>query len=376
MDHPRVKGLDSVRGIAALIVLMCHLFRITFLEANPHTLESEINYTFLQYLVNGRLAVIIFFVLSGFVLCYTVFPKNEPFSYKTYSVKRIARIYIPYIVVMAVSWELYKHATLVNHSIPVSWDDWRAPKTVQALTGMLFMGGFVGDNVLDGVTWTLFIEMQISLVFPSLVFLIKKYGVWALAGCLAVSMIASKLYVMVDGNSLMQLARTLPGRVFLTIYYMQFFAVGIFIFLNSAMIQTWVKKVPLAVHIGIVAVLLLTPFKLYRDHFLLADMVYLVIAALVIIYCISFEKVARALSAGFLQWLGSISYSLYLVHPPILFTAAFLLYHHLPMDVIVLIAFPVIFIAADLSHRFIEIPSIALGKKLTAGWRSARMPSR
>ncbi|MCB9988463.1 MAG: acyltransferase family protein [Rhodospirillales bacterium] len=62
----RFHGLDSLRGIAALVVVFNHFYGVI-----PALASSEnwlFSYTPLHTLIAGRQAVIIFFVLSGFVL--------------------------------------------------------------------------------------------------------------------------------------------------------------------------------------------------------------------------------------------------------------------------------------------------------------------
>ena len=91
----RYEELDSLRGIAALIVLISHILFVF------STIENEIksNFSYLSPLWNGHSAVIMFFLLSGFVLSLP-FEKNNKFSYPKYLIKRICRIYIPYILVL------------------------------------------------------------------------------------------------------------------------------------------------------------------------------------------------------------------------------------------------------------------------------------
>jgi peptidoglycan/LPS O-acetylase OafA/YrhL len=67
-----------------------------------------------------------------------------------------------------------------------------------------------------------------------------------------------------------------------------------------------------------------------------------------------------------LTWLGRISYGLYLVHLPIILTCVHLLYARLPLPAIFGIAIVLSLGAAEIMHRAVEQPSIALGRKLAA----------
>jgi peptidoglycan/LPS O-acetylase OafA/YrhL len=71
--------------------------------------------------------------------------------------------------------------------------------------------------------------------------------------------------------------------------------------------------------------------------------------------------------------LGDVSYSLYLIHFPVAILAAKLLSRVFLVEtssatatvILMVIALPVSFAAAFFIHRFVEEPSIALGKKVS-----------
>ena len=61
---PRMEFLDSIRGLAALVVLLSHSFIFEW----PKAVSQFINLPFVNLAFNGKEAVAMFFVLSGFVL--------------------------------------------------------------------------------------------------------------------------------------------------------------------------------------------------------------------------------------------------------------------------------------------------------------------
>ena len=65
IDQPRVYGPDLLRAFACLLVLFCHLAqRVNFANADA-------SLQWLQPLANGgNYGVVIFFVLSGFLLSW------------------------------------------------------------------------------------------------------------------------------------------------------------------------------------------------------------------------------------------------------------------------------------------------------------------
>ena len=63
--------------------------------------------------------------------------------------------------------------------------------------------------------------------------------------------------------------------------------------------------------------------------------------------------------------LGKVSYSFYLVHPVVLISIVHVLYERLSILLILIISFIVTLVASMLCYKFIENPSIELGRKLT-----------
>ena len=100
-----IKQLTFLRFLAAMLVVVFHF--------GKESLETDI--TFIQELVNqGSIAVSFFFFLSGVVLAYNYFYK-ENLSFKLFIRKRLARIYPIYIFAFLASLFL---AMYVNNAYP------------------------------------------------------------------------------------------------------------------------------------------------------------------------------------------------------------------------------------------------------------------
>jgi Acyltransferase family len=82
----RLTSLDAVRGIASFIVILCHCNAIL-----PDAVQT-----------NGAASVIIFFVLSGYVLALPFFHGTQP-NYPRYAFRRFCRIYIPFAVAICIA---------------------------------------------------------------------------------------------------------------------------------------------------------------------------------------------------------------------------------------------------------------------------------
>ena len=98
----RFDQLDAMRGLAALSVVIHHslLTLPVFLSAHYHEAVSPQNSALTDSPFHifwaGREAVILFFMLSGFVLSLS-YLKHKELPYKIFILKRICRLYVPYI---------------------------------------------------------------------------------------------------------------------------------------------------------------------------------------------------------------------------------------------------------------------------------------
>src|ERR1700754_945064 len=83
----RLLQLDSLRGFAAMTVVWHH-WRQAYWATPPRW--------FMQPFSAGHEAVILFFILSGYVLSLPVWINRQP-RYADYLIRRISRIYLPYV---------------------------------------------------------------------------------------------------------------------------------------------------------------------------------------------------------------------------------------------------------------------------------------
>src|SRR5689334_4310261 len=101
----RYASLDAVRGIASFMVLThhCVLAGLLTIPAGGWTFASR--YMPLHLFLSGRAPVILFFVLSGFVLAVSV--ERSETGYAAFAVRRLCRIYLPYAAVVLLSAAAY-----------------------------------------------------------------------------------------------------------------------------------------------------------------------------------------------------------------------------------------------------------------------------
>jgi peptidoglycan/LPS O-acetylase OafA/YrhL len=105
------------------------------------------------------------------------------------------------------------------------------------------------------------------------------------------------------------------------------------------------------------------------------DAIAVIGAALIMALALGSERIERALLVRPVLAVGRASYALYLMHTVCLRTAIHMLHETLPLLACLAIAAAATAITTWAVHRWIEVPSIALGKRLSARMEAARHPA-
>ncbi|MED0935350.1 acyltransferase family protein [Bacillus mobilis] len=120
------KELDSLRGVASLLVVITHLLIVLPIFYSSSSFHEDKLLFMLKYspirsiFLGGSEAVKLFFVLSGFVLALPFLKEQKP-SYFPYLVRRIFRIYVPYY--FAITLAILLSFVLKNEKI-ATLSDW------------------------------------------------------------------------------------------------------------------------------------------------------------------------------------------------------------------------------------------------------------
>lgn len=375
----RLDHLDSIRGIASVIVLVDHVWSMNseVYRSAHHQLSSAFSSfsDFLLYCLakmeqGGRSAVILFFVLSGFVLAYSL--KQKPLPYNGFAIKRVFRIYPAFIVVILISFLLH-NLIGVRHLSESEWvrDSVDAADTSGLmLLKTIFFWGTAGTHGLDGVDWSLVHEMRISLIFPLLLIAVTRFRWLSVVALLAFSIVCTEANFLLEGIILTGFQEaTLPGTLLDTSYFLVFFAAGACLSLEHTKVAELVSRLPTLVK-GLLFLFaafafLKTDADIHAPIGCLIDYLRGMGATILIALSLGVASFRTALQHRLSIWLGRISYSLYLVHLPILYVAGQLAFGW-PVGLISVIVIVLSFVAAILLSEFVEFPSIEIGKRLAA----------
>lgn len=356
----RITALDSLRGIAALIVVIHHCSLVL-----PDVREWIDATYLLRPFVAGSEAVSVFFVLSGFVLYGLLNSETAP-DYASYVAKRLIRLWPTMAVAVTASALLYLviqpdevSGTTVWFSL-LSWHDY--PSFISILGHFaLFNSSRYLD--LDNVIWSLAHEVKFSLVFPLLVPIIRHYPIHAVIGA---------TYLSVGSACIPQpdfLARTFDPVS--SLHYLFLFVAGGAVAAKREAISNFAlsalgrKVAPAGIAI---AVVLLNATRDLSPGYLAA-----LGAVLLVAICATSPVAANWLDKPALTWLGNISYSLYLTHLPVLLTLVYTLHGKLPTSLILCVTPFISLGVAELMYRLVEQHSIAFARRI--GNRSCVSPN-
>jgi len=365
----RYQSLDALRGIAAMAVVFQHCMMslpvwsdVILHGEHKGIVATVIGYPPLNLFWAGNVAVKVFFALSGFVLAL-MFVKTTP-SYSAFVVKRICRIYLPYIAVVAVAMVLM--ASLANHPFyhPSEWlsHSWNHPITAGLLTDHVLMLGQEKYNFVDNPIWSLVHEMRYSLIFPAIMWVVLR-SKWSVTLIVSFTISVGAMAMLRQSND----------------YWLIDSLQYAFLFVSGAVLA--VKRVEVTagyrelrpswrVAIGVASLLLLSFYGLGQGASPLVRQLSSIAphlgAPLLLVSVLGSVPAQRILESGPFLWIGKISYSLYLSHLVLLLTLLSCFGGRVPVYFI-LIATPLLaLLTADLLYRFVERSSIALGHGLAS----------
>jgi len=310
-------GVDHLRGIAALLVLLYHSTQIIGADIAHKSIfisQNDYGYThwniFKSLISEGSFGVALFMTLSGFIFTFGLYKKR--LDIKGFFRNRFVRIYPLYIFLIFLS--LYMYANL-------------QPDLLQSVILSIFPfanlnGGVIATGIVASAAmfWTIAVETQFYLVFPFLIRFLNEHKfklLWGIVGLF----ITVRLVAFLSGDVNMSLFGyfSIFGRMDQFIIGMM----GAYVFLNK---KSFLKKRPyayLAISTFAILLLLLIINRL-RHHFgftafenfyvILPTIEGLTSAALIVSYVNIFREKTRSLVSKALAKLGELSYSIYLTH--------------------------------------------------------------
>ncbi len=314
MESPKknlyFENLDGWRAVAAFAVIFAHIsYQIKDHEKFAFALKAILSFGG----VGGRLGVIFFFILSGFLITYLLFTENKShgkIQIGSFYLRRVLRI-----------WPLYYLTLLIGFVILPLFKDVGAENSSPLLYSLFLANfdhiynGFPTLNTL-GVQWSVCIEEQFYIVWPLLFWLMQKTK--SFVGLTILLIISSEMFFIVSGIKM-------KSGDYHFISCFKYLAIGGLLanwafYHQEKMVQIlsfFSKHLTLAIYIFSLGFIFLQHKIL--GHFSIYPYIFHVVPALFFSFVIieqnfspnSFFKMGKF---KILTWLGKISYGLYLTH--------------------------------------------------------------
>ncbi len=316
--------LDSLRAFAAISVCLFH-----FVCTTTGYIKTD---WLLDFFSMGKYGVQLFFVISGFVIPWSMYNSNFKSSdFFRFFIKRLVRLEPPYLLsLITVLVIIYARSIIIKDS-----NTQVHPSMTQIFLHFGYLIPFFQDyKWLNDVYWTLAIEFQyylfIAIIFPLI--------------------IKSKLYIRFTLYVLFIIASFTTTSKFLP-HWLPFFSLGIILFLLLANLIS--KKE------YYITTSLLVAFCIYKYP------IAMTIFSLLPIISILFWKNKEIFG---LDFLGKFSYSIYLFHPVLGATFINIMSHHFKAPheklIVIAIGFIITILSAWLIYIFIEKPSKTWSSKI------------
>ena len=376
----RFHELDSLRGVAAFSVMLSHVFLVFPLIWNTARPDEAswwlklVMFSPLRVAWAGHEAVIFFFVLSGFVLALMYFSSGTKPPYRLYLIKRIIRIYPPYLIAALLAIGLRE--IFFKGAVPAASDwfnqSWQSAPTATSIADHVLMIGSFKNCDFNPVLWSLVHEMRISIIFPIIAWALIRYE----KPCLILPILFTFTYWL-SMSLKYRGTLTFEHDYFATLHYTGFFIVGAMLAKHREQLIHTASRIPkrfkwllLAAAIGAYSNAFWLPYyspkmgviTLILQKTWFQDWISAAGVLIFINLALSSGAMSGVLASKPLQFLGGISYSLYLFHALVLKVVITVLSQTIPLPAALGIAVACALLVSTLSWRYIETPCIQLGR--------------
>ena len=374
-DNKYLNQLTWFRGLAAFFVIVSHVMRAT--EVAYTDADNASSFLPLSLLDLGSFGVVLFLVLSG---CTLYVSNSESINRKNiwaFYIKRFFRIWpafavslVLYMVFSFVFVEFYANPQgyWVEKQFLYSYDVY----DVASYLGLVF--NITGPNgIINNAYWSLPVEFQYYLIFPMLIYSVRLVG---MSGPILIGLIlyfAPRLGVdWFDSQTVFTLAMSFCGGIVAGYLYKRS---------SGLRLSTPVGSIAMCLLIALASALSNSYIKL-PDLPIVSNIWnwYMGISIASVFVLLNMNIRMSRKVESFLEHYGTISYSTYLYHNLFVGMAVIAIIQfkiHNP-DLRLLLTFLVVvvptYMAATLSYKYVEKPSIGLGRALATRAAALRQP--
>ena len=365
MKQTQLDYINGLKGIGAGIVYLCHFVfafyygMFTLEPSDCHmagNLEIAIGGSPLNILFSGNFAVRLFLVMSGYVLCLGYFKSRDKKRLITSASKRYIRLLPPILVTNVLICLLMMAGAFRNVAVSeLSGSSWLAgfnrsePNILDAVLEAIFGCFFLGANQYNGVLWTIpFLFLGALLVYALAWLFGDKKWRYLVYLPLGIALVLTDYAGVIWGFILCDVVHTqeklmswvkkqkwLLILAFLAGFYLSSYPSG------GAHLENTIY--------GIIPIVMVVPYHLAGALLLVGSVVCL-------------EPLQKFFGLPAFVKLGGISYSLYLVHFPIIATLGCALFellfkslsYHLAVFITFVVTTPVVLLVSAGFSNYIE----------------------
>ena len=295
MSASRFINIDGLRAIAALSVLFEHMLGDLLRRASPGSGDVYLHAgRIVEDFSFGRFGVVLFFLISGFVV---------PFSLKgdsalgRFAITRVCRLYPAMWVALLMLGMLSWHT-----------DEW--PGLAVMLANMTMAPTLFGKPWMSEIYWTLFIE----LIFYFMIALIYKLGI--LRNVLALSAISVGLIASTVAPSVMTSFAGVKVPLLYAGFHLSFLFSGLLIRLSLVEGTRGAGGAALAIcALQVASIVVIADLSIERaDRFIIGGLHPILLAYVAAFLVFGASVITDRPRTRWLARIGKISYSIYLFH--------------------------------------------------------------
>jgi peptidoglycan/LPS O-acetylase OafA/YrhL len=306
-------NLNGLRFIAAFLVIVYHI------EQLKSILGIDSYWGILPFIgLIGKLGVVLFFVLSGFLITYLLIAEEHSFqtiSIKKFYIRRILRIWPLYFLIIILSFVVLPNIgifTLPGFGKDVVYKDLLLKLILFALFFPNLVLSVAGIVPYASHTWSIGTEEQFYLVWPVILKYFKKQRILLM-------LLIIFFYLLIVKFLSSHYSEFLPYKIVIKSFWSSFkidsMAIGgiyaILLFQKDKALKFLINNYLFYSTIAVVVVLMIRGVYIPYIHYEF----YSVLFGIIILNFAANKKIKISLENSILNYLGNISYGLYMYQP-------------------------------------------------------------
>ncbi|MBC8142689.1 MAG: acyltransferase [Armatimonadetes bacterium] len=314
----RFDSIDGLRAIACIIVILHHCFYHTGKHLFPSVTVGSHLISLPLFFSYGYTGVDLFFALSAFCLSYPLLKLSaKPFEWKVYLSRRAQRILPPYYI----AWAIFLVSAIIIAKL--RWEPLLSDGVLQSSRRDIFLSFFLITTAMNPSFWTLCLEARWYFVLPVLLNVLKRVGSVA---TILVSIVISAAFFYLGSDvapsniwvgRILNLSTPLP-------FFLPTFVLGVIAAQLLIQREDWLRQssVVAGLRLGWVlsfAGMILTVEAIPTSPTNWSRLLFAsLLSFFAILLALVDDTVRKHLSRSFLVTIGVASYSIYLIHEPLI----------------------------------------------------------